>query len=69
MSTWLNRGASGGPCGEQEEEDQNPSRSDSHQLASTKAGVIQISSPRVMRVIPDSHADKVTNDVDPSLIL
>jgi hypothetical protein len=40
MSTWLNRRASGGPCGELTEEDQTPSRSDSHQPASTKAGVV-----------------------------
>jgi endonuclease YncB( thermonuclease family) len=43
MSTWLNRGASGGPCGELTEEDQTPSRSDSHQPASTKAGVVHSS--------------------------
>jgi hypothetical protein len=40
MSTRLNLGASGGPCGELEEEDRDPSRSDSHQPASTKPGVV-----------------------------
>lgn len=41
MNTWLNRGASGGPCGELNEEDQNPSRTDSHQPASAKPAVVQ----------------------------
>ncbi len=49
MSTWVNRGASGGPCGglEERKTEQPNSRikpdRDSHQPASTKAGVVHSS--------------------------
>jgi hypothetical protein len=55
MSTWLNRGASGGPCGELTEKDQTPSRSDSHQPASTKAGVVHNAHARCR--VSSSRAD------------
>ena len=47
MSTWPNRGASGGPCGGWNNESSNsprevrPCRSDSSQQASSKAGAVQ----------------------------
>jgi hypothetical protein len=46
MSTWPNRGASGGPCGGCQRERPNPntfrpSRPDSSQLASSKPGAVQ----------------------------
>jgi hypothetical protein len=46
MSTWPNRGASGGPCGGLEEKKIEPKtvrprRSDSSQLASSKLGAVQ----------------------------
>ena len=46
MSTWPNRGASGGPCGGLEDNDAeqsrevSPSRSDSSQQASSKPGAV-----------------------------
>ena len=46
MSTWPNRGASGGPCGGLEERKTEanavrPTRSDSSQQASSKPGAVQ----------------------------
>ena len=46
MSTWPNRGASGGPCGGLEERKTEPNtvrptRSDSSQQASSKPGAVQ----------------------------
>jgi hypothetical protein len=46
MSTWPNRGASGGPCGglverKTEPNTVRPSRSDSGQQASSKPGAVQ----------------------------
>ena len=47
MSTWPNRGASGGPCGGLEERKTEanavrPTQSDSSQQASSKPGAVQV---------------------------
>lgn len=51
MSTWPNRGASGGPCGGPEERKSEPNtvrptRSDSSQQASSKAGAVHSADSR-----------------------
>ena len=52
MSTWPNRGASGGPCGGLEERKTEPNtvrptRSDSSQQASSKPGAVQCDMTRL----------------------
>ena len=76
MSTWHNRMASGSPCGEPEKRGPNsptaefsrPSRHDSHQLATTKAGVGHQDRPLGQKLIDRDTEVSMSKQTKPTTV-